>query len=325
MGKRTNRSFISSRRRLIVVDRASLVAGTYRPNETTSGVPLELKTSLVDDTLTSPVSNTTYTNRRFIANVKPAANTINVTFNNCEFVGSATVPASFTGLCSTFNTGVRNIVFNDCTFKPRTPHHFWIGIQGGNFVARRCDFSHVVDAFSTFPGGGVGTAETSFARAEANYIHDMAYWLPAVDATHSDGSHTDALQLQGGEIEFVGNHATGFLAPEYAPNFYGTAHVNATLMLKPDVSSITALIDRNWLYGGAATINIAHDDPRFIANNAITITNNRFGRDTREKWNAGATPLTVSGVTGLNLLAANNVYDDNGTAISIRSSTTSAP
>jgi len=99
--------------------RDSLVLGTYRPDNTTTGVlPGSTLTIACDHT---PVSGHTYSNLDVLNNVLPGPSVGNVTYKNCMFRGPAAIPASYSSLYTMFRPHQRGFTFIDCTFRPQTP------------------------------------------------------------------------------------------------------------------------------------------------------------------------------------------------------------
>jgi hypothetical protein len=308
-----------------------LVYGAYKPDATTTGVlpgtALTTYTSASQLPGGGVTAGATYTNARFQFIVTPPSGTTTITFRNCLFEGPPTNPGSFVGLAKLFNASHCPCVFIDCTFLPQRPSRFLNGAHGHDFKLFRCDISLVVDALSVFNNNpGFQTAALN-VEVWGSYIHDLAWWAFNTGDTDAggarensfDGSHNDGCQLQGGSgFTFIGNTMTGTNSPDYFNTFYGDNRANSAFTIKPDVGVITTIdIEQSWIDGGAASINIAHDDPARILGNIGIIKHNLFGRNQRNgdtwainKHEAGAGTITWdSGTAGPP--ETRNLYADN--------------
>jgi hypothetical protein len=275
--------------------RDQLVYGAYKPDASTTGVlPGSVLTTYTAASQLpggGVVGGQTYTNSRFQFVVTPPSGTSTITFRNCRFEGPATNPGSFVGLAKLFNASHCPCVFIDCTFLPQRPSRFFNGLHGHDFKAFRCDISLVVDALSVFNNNpGFQTAALG-VEVWGSYLHDHAWWAFNTGDTDAsggrensaDGSHNDGCQLQGGAgFTFVGNNMQAFNHPDYFNTFYGTPQANSAFTIKPDVGVITGVdIEKNWIDGGAASINITHDEPARLLGNIGAIKANLFGRNQR--------------------------------------------
>jgi len=306
--------------------RSLLVLGTYRPDASTTGV-------LPGSTLTivyvhAPVTGQTYHDLDVRCAVVPGPTVGDVTYVNCIFRGPATAPAGTSSLYTMFRPHKRGFVFADCTFAPQTPSPWWVGLQGYGFRLLRCDLSGLVDQVEVFNANtgdwapGVAMADgPSDVTIEQSYFHDSAYWAPGVAGEVSkDGSHSDGIQWEGTTGLVVrGCYFTGQLAPAYQPNHVGGTTANSAMMIKPDVGKIAgAIIEQNWLGGGAVTINVA-DAPakNRVIDNLGSLSRNRFYRDqlyTPTAIKVQAAPALHAAIGG----AFNgNVFDDNGATVPV--------
>ena len=127
-----------------------------------------------------------------------------------------------------------------------------------------------------------------------SWIHDM---------TPGAGAHADGGQMQNGVRNLVVRHNTIDMVN-------GRELGNAALFLAPDLGPSTVgpvLITDNWLNGGNYTLFcLDGSDGRYFVDN-ITITNNRFGRQSRY----GATRVNVP------ISQGGNVWDDTGAAVKL--------
>ena len=105
--------------------------------------------------------------------------------------------------CTNVRSGIAKLW--DCTIRPRKESDGRDCALGWQFELYRCHLSRGVD--------GVGIYKTSAPYAAAVkvkgcLIEDLAFTYP--DRDHSDGTHTDCIQIQGGtDIEIVGNSLRG--------------------------------------------------------------------------------------------------------------------
>lgn len=307
--------------------RDALVLGTYRPDSTTAGIRTDVNAPpLTVVSNHSPVSGATYENLDVRNLVKPTG-IGNVTYRNCIFRGDSTPPASAAGLYTLYNAHNRGFVFEDCTFAPQTPDHLWVGIVGYGFTLRRCDIYNVVDNINVFCNinGPGGAGDNSLRNGPCDvqilqsYLHDQAWYPNPIDPP-VDGSHSDNIQWQSGSgLVLRGSYLTGQLAAAYQPNYYGTSHANAAMMIKPDVGLLGgAVIEQNWIGGGAYSINIAHDGTARVITDLGSISNNRFNRDQRVQGPGGDATWTIAMPADVAGTFTGNVYDDNGHAITVR-------
>lgn len=99
----------------------------------------------------------------------------------------------------------------DCDIDPQLPSLNRDGIVGHKFRAIRCDIKNTIDGIGGFIKTVAGT--DADIQINGNYIHDRVYSYPdyangtSGTALHSDGSHTDGIQLQGGKNILIKNNA----------------------------------------------------------------------------------------------------------------------
>jgi hypothetical protein len=306
-------------------DRNSLVAGAYKPGPSTTGVLPGSVLATATSTSQLPggglFGGTTYQNLRIQFIVTPPTGTSPIVFRNCRFEGPAVFTGGAVGLVKLYNAGHCPVEFYDCTFLPQDPHPNLNGLHGHTFKAYRCDISLAQDSFSVF-----NTADPTgplLVEVWQCYVHDFAWFSQAEAAalgvsTPSDGTHNDGVQLQGGSgFVFKGNNIQGFDDVDHFNTYYGTNHINAVQMIKPDVGVITGMdVQLNWFDGGAASINVAHDDPRHLGNIGI-FKHNLFGRNQRlgDTW-AFVRPSDVTFDAGSGATA--NLFDDTLAEITYR-------
>lgn len=270
--------------------RESLVPGTYVPDASNSGTyddpaypgGAPARVSVASHT---PVAGGVYENLIIQSTVTPPVGTGFATYRNVEFQG----PAGSGHLVKAYDTSRIRLDCYDCTFRPRVPDSSRTGIIGKNFRLYRPDMSHVVD--------GVRVQNTSdpngpaLVEIYAPYIHDL-FW----QADANDGTHSDCIQIESGSGgKIIGGNIQGFIAAQYGPNFYGTLHANAGMMVKSDVGLISGWeIRLNKLDGGAITVNVANDPPDRILGSIGTVSDNLFGINSRLAGWPMVLPLSAS-------------------------------
>lgn len=298
-----------------------LVLGAYKPSAATTGVLPGIPRTTVTSAAALPggglIPGTVYQNYNFQFVVDPPTGTSPIIFRNCLFQGSAAAPTSDVGLAKLYDAGHAPCEFWDCTFAAMTPSRWWNGIHGANFKAYRCDISQCIDPFNIFrsddPTGPLNV------EIYQSYVHDMHWFANPPETRAVDGSHPDGVQLQSGSgFTLWGNNIQAYNHPDFFNTYYGTAHANAVMLIKPDVGVITTVdIQFNWFDGGAAGLNITHDNPRFLADIGI-IKNNLFGRGMRNGagWaiNRQTSAITWDGGSGTTA----NRYEDDLTPVPIR-------
>lgn len=262
--------------------RDALVYGTYRPDETTTGV---LPGTVLTDYAATPQSTNTYTfpgattvtDKIIYGDVRPPTNGGIVILKNCLLVGGNHVPSSASAVvdCKGARPGTGRMVLIDCTIKPRRPALNRDCIAGHKFNIYRSDLSHGVDGIGAFILSSNGTSTS--VEAFGNYIHDLVYFYPDYNngvsgaTVHTDGTHNDGIQVQGGtNIDIFGNwiRSTSFLGAGSGTNpdkpwllSGATKWINGAGVIIQK-QSVTAPLDetvklrKNWIEGGLSTVNM---------------------------------------------------------------------
>ena len=176
----------------------------------------------------------------------------------------------------------------DVTIKPDTPtvyQRIGIRLSATDQVVRRADISGTVD--------GVRISGERIV-VENSWLHDFGHYT--WDPEHSDGSHDDAIQVEGGsEIRILNNSITGAY--------------NAAVMAAQGLSTLSDMwINSNFVDGGACAINIARKSKPYMK--GLQVSANRFGRNLRFP----KCPLIYVKADS-DLLPKSNVWDDTGGAI----------
>jgi hypothetical protein len=294
-----------------IASRDSLAYGTYEPSTTTAG----LTSSEASLTALNSPSATTYTlssgetitGKIIYGKVLPPA-TGDAELRNCLILGSPNALTSGNDGCLTMTGAHTGIVrLYDCEIRPQAESAGRNCILGGNFELFRCWLHGGEDGVGIYPASGNGTAAN--VKVKGCLIEDMAYIYP--DRDHSDGSHADGIQIQGGtNIEVVGNAIKGTGHRMAGSGTFYTANPTSSngdwpltkspalcpgsgLIIQNNVSApfdSTVIIDANWFrYGGKTMLLI-----KSTANN-FQCTSNRFSALNPPGSNVNGT--VVGGVT----------------------------
>lgn len=205
--------------------RDSLVYGAYEPNSTTAGVPAGVTlTNYNAPTTTGSVSfapgggngpNGEYMYYHIYGDVVHSGAAGHVEFKYCYLHGGANTPTGATGCVNAYSVrdSTRKIKLTDCTIQPQVPT-LRDGIAGGNYEAYRCDVFDSVDGFGLLRLAADGTDINAILWG--NYVHDLSYIYPdyangsSGSTVHTDGTHNDCIQHQGGRnVHIKGNALWG--------------------------------------------------------------------------------------------------------------------
>lgn len=254
---------------VLVGGRESLVPGTYRPTAATAGVPASATLTAVHPGGSTP--NLTI-NESYIAAHGGRAPDGRFYLQDVDIHGAVTIAADdvtvrrarIRGYANAYGTtlslvraysGYVGFVIEDSTIDPGTNARVGQdGVHGIGFAARRILVARTVDGFK-IRGAGC-TIAGSIVRDLTHYDDDPA---------QTDGSHNDAVQIEGG-----GPHVLTGNDLDAGPA--GTAAVMVTQNNGAIVDPV--MLDRNWLMGGGATVNIAE---KGLGSIAAHITGNTFG------------------------------------------------
>ncbi len=303
--------------------RSSLIPGTYKPSDSTTGVIpgttlTPYNTGGADLIITQ--EGRVLQNLDVYGDIKVRAR--NVVIRNCRLRGGKQIPSSNTGIVDANSGSCYNLLVEDCTIIPDRPSYYRDGIVGHEYTARRNRITRTNDGLGVFnrPGGPVQANVT----IEGNYVNQLTFW--SNDPAHSDGTHNDAIQVQGGEnIRIVGNTLVGSIVTGAgsAPSPRGT-HGGCTIMLQQNVAKLNnVLVEKNWVDDGQTSINIAVGSkyPDIV----VTVQNNFLGRNQYDYGSGSKYPVRIisrsrSKVTGLftNKWEDNNVNLAEGRNLGIR-------
>lgn len=251
-------------------------SATVKPAAANTGVPagITLKpynTSGADLVIT--VDGTVLDGLEIYGDIKVRAK--NVTIKNSRLHGGGHNPTNATGIVDANSSAVSNLVVENSTIIPDRPSYNRDGIVGHDYTALRNHIQRTNDGLGIFnrPGGPV----TANVTAKGNYIHSLTYF--SEDIVHSDGTHNDGIQVQGGEnILISGNTvvASAVTGAGSDPNPRGT-HAGIGIMLQQNVAKLAnVVVENNWVDDGQTSINI--DNGKY-SNITVTVRNNLLGRN----------------------------------------------
>ena len=262
----------------------SATPGASKPEAWNTGVPAGTTLRRHDGDLTITTPGTVIDSLDVYGFVRVQAP--NVTIRRSIVRGGEATTGS--GLVVATTASASNLVIEDSELVPRIVSPWLNGIQGGNFTLRRVESRGTVD--------NVGI-HLSNVRVESSWLHGTTYFASSPQHGGTP-SHNDAIQVHGGQnIRIVGNR----LEEAY----------NAAIMLQQNYSPTSdVVISRNWMNHGGCTVNVNHKGGTSLS--GITITDNRFGRDTRNL------DCAIIATAASNVATSGNVWDDTGTAVRIR-------
>jgi len=302
-------------------NRDDLVLGTYIPDELTTGTPpgwTPQGTLTGDQVFSTP--GQTISDQLIVGNVDIRA--ANVTIERCEIQGHGT--GGSRGIVQCRHVGVTSpAMIKDCLiWAPDGGDYVLDGILGEQFTAFRNHIKYVIDGIGGIPLSGGSPTNTLI---QANLIEQGVWWSNAPN--HSDGSHNDGIQIQGGGGT-VGTTGTTIqyntIRGVFAPASVGTGDATTTqslscIMLNNNVGNLTGLlIDSNWLYAGQIALN---GGGLAAAVTLGTISNNKFDH-TQLYQGANYDDTHTIDVRNIPTVTfTNNTYVDNGVAVHVRRTT----
>jgi hypothetical protein len=291
-----------------------------KPNASNTGVPAGTKLTVHrgDIVVTTPGTVIDSMDIYGFVTIKAA----NVTIKNSRVRGSG--PGTFnTGLINCNAAQCKNALIEDVLLVPDYPSIWLDGVIGHDFTARRVHTYNVVDGFGVYNTTGPAANVT----IESSYVHDLSFFSP--DPNHSDNkTHNDAIQIQGGSnISIVGNYLSAYLSKSVGTQNYPYPQAGFGVILTPNVSAVTgSKINSNWIDGSYIPVKLTTGNKG--AMNFGQVNGNRFGRDMRNTPMAGQNNwFTVLTTPNLTAETTGNVYEDNGSPITVRrdSGTRTAP
>ena len=248
--------------------RDALVYGGYEPTAATTGV---IPGTVLSDYNSPTVNAVTIPagahiiSKRIYGDVQFAGDAL---VENCRLYGGAQVITSGnTAVVNCNNTRTGIAVLKDCEIVPRTETNGRDCVLGKQFELYRCRLSGGVD------GVGIYTTSTTATSAAAKVIgcliEDLTYVYPdTITTSHTDGTHNDGIQLQGGrDVQIKGNaiygttHALAGTGTNPAkPWLIGQGYVNGSCVIVQNNTGAgiddTVIIEDNWLKGALTHLNV---------------------------------------------------------------------
>lgn len=314
---RQQREIVPSSQLRPALDRSALVPGTYRPGPDTTGPMPGTTLRRVDGDFAASADGQVIENLEVFGSIVLGKHK-DVKIRNCVVWGTLRTGVD-TAFIIASGDDYRGLVVEDTRLVGRG-NPWCSGMRGGNYTMRRTEIKNAPDGLCLVSAVGNVTAE-------ANWIHDGLYmeWgasTPNMPYARDYYTHTDGIQFHRGKnYVFRGNMIGGVRVPA-GKHHTGVADAirsgddmyNAALMIKQEVDESAAnkienvVIEKNWLQGGMATINIAGG--RGNTFQSTYIRDNRFIRST---WGAQHYVLRGSGLG----VFQDNVFDDDGSPVPI--------
>ena len=251
-----------------------------QPGPSNTGVPAGTALTVMNGDLTITTAGATYSGLDIHGFVSVQAP--NVTIKNSIIRGG--VAQSDIGLVNDTDASATNFLIEDSELVPMDPSVQIDGIKGWNYTALRLDIHGTTDGAKMY--GPNATLENSYIHGLVTYAHDPDQG--------GKQSHNDGVQiLSGSNLKIIGNTIVG-----------GT---NTAVMITQDHGTTNnVLIDRNWISGGACSINMT---PKPLGSlNAITVTNNIFTDNSTKN-------CPILDTTHTNLTVAGNVFAGSGGSV----------
>lgn len=255
--------------------------------------------------------------------------------HDCIIRGNSTIDTGGTGTAIGHNYNFSGTVFEWCRFDATgNENGFLDGLSGGNFTVRYSEILRGVDGIHLTQGNvtaeccriyhgyyfawwddGAGAVRTTSFTDYGGIQHD-----PPFPGQSSGDVHSDGVQIAGSSGNIIrgcyiggerGSSSTAsqidptvqadyniMVARDAAPDYVNAAIIVNALQSNP----IGALIEKNWLHGGAARLNLSTNGTDLL--NGLTVQDNRFIRS--------GYGFYIYKQTGNTATLNNNVYDDTG-------------
>ncbi len=263
-----------------------------KPGPSNTGVPDGTSLTVYNGNLTITQPGATYDSLDIRGRVSIKAP--NVTIRRSLIRGDGT---GFAIVANTNSAGT-NFVIEDSTIRPDTPTTKQDGFAGGNVTMRRVDISGTCDGAKFYHDD---------VLAQGNWIHGLTR---GYDASQPDKiTHNDSFQLEGGSnTRIIGNNLQGGLGLIVVDGV--EAGTNSAIQVTQNVTLQRGLvIADNWMDYGACSLNLSDKGKGHFP---LTLTDNRFGRNTR------LSDCAVTGTSTTILTASGNVWDDTGQPVRLR-------
>lgn len=299
------------------------VLGTTKPDATNTGYAPGTTFTQVTSDITYTTDGQVIEDTEFIGG-KVYVKASGVTFRNCWFRGQQDSNETTDPFVRCHWDASVNTTFERCTFGS-ADQVGWpdCGILGHNFTATRCDISRSQDGIRNVNSDTA--ADCGDITVHGCYIHDLLYVSP-YSAQSDNQSHNDVVQLVGGDnIEIKGCTLRAYVDPDLgAASTTGVPLLSDTdssglavtgdhdawmtaFIVTPNQAMGAATVDQCWLEGGQFTVNIAIKNATYwSASSSITLTDNRFGKDTR----IGQNDLNVSNDIQSYVTSTGNTFPD---------------
>ena len=260
-------------------------AAVAKPSASNTGVPAGTTLTTYTGPLTITLDGTVIDKKAVYGDLKIAAR--NVVVRNSYLHCGTNNPSGNSGCIDANSANVYNLqVFNN-TIKPDRPSYYRDGIVGHEFTARYNHITRTNDGIGIFnrPGGSLNANVT----VENNYIHDLTHW--SYDPAHSDGTHNDAIQVQGGQnITIRYNTVIGSVVAGDKLGPYGT-QAGSAMIVNQNVSKIANMVvDGNWFDAGQNSVCITYGK---YSNVTLTLQDNHFGRHQWDFGNGSKYPIRI--------------------------------
>jgi hypothetical protein len=293
--------------------RNALVAGEYEPSAATTGVIPG--TTLTDynassvDKVTLP-AGTVLSNKRIYGDITPGGP---VTLRNCLLVGGTSQPSSDIGVVTATGSLRSGLIeLYDCSIIPRAPKNGRNGVQGRQYKAVRCYVKNTTDGFGVFSTLGSNTAAD--VTIQQCMVEELLYSYPdPASSNHSDGAHTDCVQIQGGRnVRVIGNKLvataiaeTGTGANPQKPWLLertpGWANGGCVVVQDNTGAGIdsSVVIDSNWTSGGLSHYNIKASAAGSVIQNGNVYRDTAVGTGNSGYWGRLETGMSQTAITGI--------------------------
>jgi len=282
---------------------AASAAATGKPSASNTGVPAGTTLTRYTGPLTITADNTVIDKKAVYGDLK--INARNVVIRNSYLHCGTNIPSGNSGCIDANGANVYNLQIQKNTIIPDKPSYYRDGIVGHEFTATGNHISRSNDGIGIFnrPGGSLNANVT----VTGNYIHDLTHWMN--DPAHSDGTHNDAIQIQGGtNITIRGNNVVGSVVSGNGLGTYGK-HGGAALIINQNVSQLrNVVIESNWFDDGQNSVCITNGKFSTVS---LTFQKNLFGRNQYDFGNGSKYAIRIyvraaSKITGL----SNNRWED---------------
>ena len=306
-----------------------LAAGRPGPANTGHTLALDDYNSPAADTVNIP-DGTELVGKRIYGDITNLGEAL---YTDCEIVGGSHTPSGASGAVNGHNTRTGIAQFVRCTFAPRAERLNRDAIVGKQFELYACDISGGIDGVGIFSNITSSPGNECHVKVYGCWIHDMVGFYPdyrngVSGATwHSDGSHMDCIQIQGGrEIHILGNFCQAyghkgdptdvFPVNDWAMEA-GYAQGSGIIVGNETGAGIdnTLVIEENWVMGGGAAIagvggghTFILRNNRILRENSGTHPDHPFSHD--GYWVRGISEAAGQTITGFTLGGQTNRWED---------------